>query len=76
MAIEIYCVKCNAKTDSTNVEAVTMKNGRPATKAVCAAPASTGLARRRRRPAEPGPTGLAEIRLALVIGQNHCCQAA
>ena len=36
MAIEIYCVKCKAKTDSTNVEAVTMKNGRPATKAVCA----------------------------------------
>ena len=35
MAIEIYCVKCKAKTDSTNVEAVTMKNGRPATKAVC-----------------------------------------
>ena len=29
MAIEIYCVKCKAKTDSTNVEAVTMKNGRP-----------------------------------------------
>ena len=36
MVIEIYCVKCKAKTDSTNVEAVTMKNGRPATKAVCA----------------------------------------
>ena len=36
MATEIYCVKCKAKTDSTNVEAVTMKNGRPATKAVCA----------------------------------------
>ena len=35
MAIEIYCVKCKAKTDSTNVESVTMKNGRPATKALC-----------------------------------------
>ena len=34
MAIEIYCVKCKAKTDSTNVESVTMKNGR-ATKALC-----------------------------------------
>ena len=29
MAIEIYCVKCKAKTDSSNVESVTMKNGRP-----------------------------------------------
>ena len=36
MAIEIYCVKCKAKTDSSNVESVTMKNGRPATNAVCA----------------------------------------
>ena len=36
MAIEIYCVKCKAKTDLTNVESVTMKNGRPATKALCA----------------------------------------
>ena len=35
MAMEIYCVRCKAKTDSTNVESVTMKNGRPATKALC-----------------------------------------
>ena len=33
---EIYCLKCKERTASTNVEAVTMKNGSPATKAVCA----------------------------------------
>ena len=33
---QIYCVKCKAKTDNANVEAVTMKNGRPATRAECA----------------------------------------
>ena len=32
---QIYCVKCKAKTDNTDVEAVTMKNGRPATRATC-----------------------------------------
>lgn len=31
----IYCVKCKTKTDSKDVEAVTMKNGKPAAKAVC-----------------------------------------
>ena len=31
----IYCVKCRAKTDSSQVEQVTMKNGRPATRSVC-----------------------------------------
>ena len=25
----IYCVKCKVKTDSRDIEAVTMKNGRP-----------------------------------------------
>ena len=34
-AAEIYCVKCKAKTGSKDVEAVTMKNGRPATRSVC-----------------------------------------
>ena len=33
--VEIYCVKCKTKTSSTDIEAVTMKNGRPATRAVC-----------------------------------------
>ena len=32
----IYCVKCKAKTGSTAIEGVVMKNGRPATKATCA----------------------------------------
>ncbi|GEM_PF-1557069 len=31
-AVEIYCVKCKAKTASKDIEAVTMKNGRPATR--------------------------------------------
>ena len=34
-AAQIYCVKCRAKTASRNIEAVTMKNGRPATRSVC-----------------------------------------
>ena len=33
--IQIYCVKCRAKTDSRDVQGVTMKNGRPATQAIC-----------------------------------------
>ena len=33
---EIYCVKCKVKTNNRAVEAVTMKNGRPAIKATCA----------------------------------------
>ena len=32
---EIYCVKCKAKTASRDIEAVTMKNGRPAARATC-----------------------------------------
>ena len=34
-AIEIFCVKCKAKTASRDIEAVTMKNGRPAARAIC-----------------------------------------
>ncbi len=34
-SVEIYCLKCRAKTASQDIEAVTMKNGRPATRAVC-----------------------------------------
>lgn len=33
--IQIYCVKCKAKTDSREVQGVTMKNGRPATQGIC-----------------------------------------
>ena len=35
-SVEIYCVKCKAKTDSTDVEVVKMKNGQPGTRARCA----------------------------------------
>ena len=34
-AVEIYRVKCKARTASRDIEAVTMKNGRPATRSVC-----------------------------------------
>ena len=34
-AVEIYCVKCRTKTASRDIEAVTMKNGRPATRSTC-----------------------------------------
>ena len=34
-AVEIYCVKCKAKTASQDIEAVTLKNGRAATRSVC-----------------------------------------
>ena len=33
--IEIYCVKCKAKTGSKDIEAITMKNGRPSTRSIC-----------------------------------------
>ncbi len=33
----IYCVKCRVKTDNVDAERVTMKNGRGATRATCAA---------------------------------------
>ena len=34
---ESYCVKCKSCTESRDVEAVTMKNGRRATRATCVA---------------------------------------
>ena len=34
-SVEIYCVKCKAKTASRDIEAVTMKNGRAATRSIC-----------------------------------------
>ena len=34
-AAEIYCVKCKARTGSKDIEAVTMKNGRAAARAIC-----------------------------------------
>ena len=34
-SVEIYCLECRAKTGSEDVEQVTMKNGRPALRAVC-----------------------------------------
>ena len=34
-AVEIYCVKGKVKTGSKDIEVVTMKNGRPATRSVC-----------------------------------------
>lgn len=33
--VEAYCVKCKAKREMQNPEAVTMKNGRKATKGKC-----------------------------------------
>ena len=33
--VDIYCLKCRAKTGSRDIEAVTMKNRRPATRSVC-----------------------------------------
>lgn len=31
----MYCVKCRAKREGKDAQKVTMKNGKPATKAVC-----------------------------------------
>ena len=31
----VYCLKCQAKTGSRDVEQMTLKNGRPALRAVC-----------------------------------------
>ena len=31
----VYCVKCREKTGSSGLEAITMKNGRPATARRC-----------------------------------------
>ena len=33
--VAIYCLKCKVKTGSKDIEAVTMKNGRPATRSIC-----------------------------------------
>ncbi len=33
--VEAYCVKCKKKQIMKNPQAVTMKNGKPATKGVC-----------------------------------------
>ena len=35
VTVEIYCVKCKAKTPSRDIAAVTMKNGRAATSSIC-----------------------------------------
>ena len=43
-SVEIYCLKCRAKTGSRDVEQVTLKNGRPALRAVCPA-CGTGKSR-------------------------------
>lgn len=32
---QMYCVKCRAKRDANDVQAVTLKNGKPATSGVC-----------------------------------------
>ena len=34
-SVEIYCLKCHAKTGSRDIEQVTLKKGRPALRAVC-----------------------------------------
>lgn len=33
--MEAYCVKCRAKREIKNARAVTMKNGKPATRGIC-----------------------------------------
>jgi hypothetical protein len=33
--MEAYCVKCKAKQEMKDPEAITMKNGKPATKGTC-----------------------------------------
>ena len=33
--MEIYCMKCKAKTETRDLAAVTMKNGRPAAQGIC-----------------------------------------
>jgi len=33
--MEAYCVKCRSKKEMKNAKAVTMKNGKAATKGVC-----------------------------------------
>jgi len=33
--MEAYCVKCRAKKEMQNVQEITMKNGKPASKGEC-----------------------------------------
>lgn len=33
--MQMYCVKCRAKRDAQNVQEVTMKNGKKASKGTC-----------------------------------------
>ncbi len=33
--MEGYCLKCRSKREMSNTQAITMKNGRPATQGVC-----------------------------------------
>ena len=33
--MEEYCLKCRSKREMSNTQAITMKNGRPATQGVC-----------------------------------------
>ena len=33
--MEAYCVKCRTKREISNPQAITMKNGRPATQGAC-----------------------------------------
>jgi len=42
--MEAYCVKCKAKQEIKDPQAVTLKNGKPATKGVCPV-CGTGMTR-------------------------------
>ena len=33
--MEAYCMKCRSKREMSNPQAITMKNGRPATRGAC-----------------------------------------
>ena len=33
--MEAYCMECRTKREMSNAQAITMKNGRPATRGVC-----------------------------------------
>ena len=35
MAVSGYCLKCKKQTEIKNAQAITMKNGKPATSGVC-----------------------------------------
>ena len=34
-AVEVYCAKCKANAASSDIEAITMKNGRLVTRSIC-----------------------------------------